>query len=114
VGNAAHRAHGAGNDHHGVGGIGTTGKGSVHALEIVRFRAGRQLQPVRQFLADDLLRVIAEDNVQFVFPRVEVIQQPLRIQGAAGSGDRHKNFQASGGGSMARAGGRDKFVHRDS
>jgi hypothetical protein len=47
VGDAAKRAHRAGNDHHGIGGVGAAGERRIHAFEVVRFRPGGQAQAAR-------------------------------------------------------------------
>lgn len=44
VRNAAKRAHAAGDDYHGIRRIGTAREWCIHALEVVRFRAGRKFQ----------------------------------------------------------------------
>lgn len=51
-----------------------------------------ELQPPGQLLRNHLLGVIAENHVDFVCGRIEVVQQPLRIQGSAGSSDGNKKF----------------------
>jgi hypothetical protein len=95
VGDAAQRAHCAGDDHHHVGRIGTAGKRCIHAPDVVHFYAVGEAQTVRQFLADDLLRIVAEHDMDFVQAGVEVVEQALRVEGAAGSGDGNENFQTA-------------------
>ncbi len=70
VRDAAHRAHRAGDDDHRVRRIRAAGERCVHAFERVRFHAVGQFQSTRQFFGDDLLRVIALHNVDFVLARV--------------------------------------------
>ena len=83
VRDAAHRAHGAGNHDHRVRRIRAAGERRVHAFETVRFHARRQSQAVRQFLRDDLLRVIAQHDMDFVLARIQIVEQPLRVKRAA-------------------------------
>ena len=90
---AAHRAHGAGDDDHRVRRIRAAGERRVHAFQPVRFHAVGQAQAAGQFLGDDLLRVVALHDVDFMRARVEIVEQPLRIKRAAGSGDGDENFQ---------------------
>ena len=81
----ANSAHGAGDDDHGVGRVGTAGKGCVHALEAVRGCAEGQSQPIRQLLADDRLGVLALHYMKFVLAGIQVIEQALSIERAAGA-----------------------------
>ena len=84
---AAHRAHRAGNHHHRVRRIGAAGERGVHALERVGSGAVGQAQTRGEFLRDDLSGIIAEDDVEFVLARVQVVEQALRVKRAAGSRD---------------------------
>ena len=95
MGDAAHRAHRAGDDDHGVGRIRAAGKWRVHAFEVVRLDPDGQAQAVGQFLGDDLLGVVAHHDMDFVLARVEIIEQPLRVKRAAGSGDGNENFHCT-------------------
>ncbi len=94
VRNASHRSHRAGDHDHHVGGIRAAGERSIHAFDAVRFHAVTEFQSIGQFRGDDLLRVVADDDVDFVCAGVEVVEQALGIERAAGSGDGNKNFQA--------------------
>jgi len=58
----------------------------------MRGHARRQFQPVGQFHRDDLLRVIAQHDMDFMLARIQIIEQPLRVKRAGGSGDGDKNF----------------------
>lgn len=59
----------------------------------MRLHALGQAQPFRQFHRDDLLRVMAQDHMDFVLARVQIIEQPLRVKRASGPGDGNQNFQ---------------------
>src|SRR5262245_22293792 len=61
----------------------------------MRLDAGREAQTTWQFLANDLLSVVAEHHMDFMRSRVEVIKQPLRVKRTAGPGDGDKDFQSS-------------------
>jgi hypothetical protein len=50
----------------------------------VRFHARRQAQAAGQFLGDDLLRVVAEHDVDFVRCGIKIIEQALRAAVLAG------------------------------
>lgn|SRR5215831_19295863 len=52
-----------------------------------------QTQPTRQFLSDYRVRIVAQDDVNFMLVRIEIIQQPLGIQRAARSGNGNHYFQ---------------------
>ena len=93
MGDPAQRAHAARDDDHGVGSIGAAGEWGVHALEIVRDRAGRQPQAAGQFLRDDCRGILTEYDVDLVLAGIEVVEQPLGIKRAAGSGDGDKYSQ---------------------
>ena len=92
VGDPPQRAHGAGDDDHGVHRIGTAGEGSVHAAQSVRLRAFRQPQAAGQFLGQDDLGIAAQHEVDFVLTRIQMVQQPLGIKRAAGAGDGNEDF----------------------
>jgi len=87
VGDAPHRAHGAGNHDHHIRGIGPAGEGRVHALEIVSFHAGGEAQTVRKFLRDDHLCILAHNDVNFVLRWIEMFEQALGVTHSTGSGD---------------------------
>ena len=87
VGDPAQRAHRAGNDCHCIRWIRAARKRSIHAFEPVSADAVGKPQAARQFLGNDRLSVIAQDNVHFVLQRVEAIQQALGIKHPTGSGD---------------------------
>ena len=112
VGDAAERAHGAGDDDHHVRRIGAAGEGGVHALQPVRFHAGRKFQTFGQFGGHDLLRVIAHHDMDLVLGRIEVVEQALRVKRAAGSGDGDKDFQVIEpfAPSMSQNAGANKFA----
>ncbi len=52
-----------------------------------------QTQPFRQFHGNDLLRVMAQDDMNVVLARVQIIEQPLRVKRAGGPGDGNQDFQ---------------------
>src|SRR5690606_20587036 len=54
----------------------------------------RQSQSFRQFLRNHLLRIMAEHHVNFMLRRIQVIEQALRVNRSAGSGDGNKNFHS--------------------
>ena len=51
-----------------------------------------QAQAFGHLFADDLVRVIAEHDVDLVLARVEVVEQALGVERTAGSGDGDENF----------------------
>lgn len=55
--------------------------------------AGGQAQAAGQFRSHHLMGVITHHHVDFVLARVQIIEQPLGIQRAAGSGDGNKDLQ---------------------
>ena len=89
----AERAHAARDDDHRVRSIGAARKWGVHALQIVRDRAGRQAQAAGKFLGDHRRRVAAEHDVKLVLAGIEIVEQALSVKGAAGSGDGDKYSQ---------------------
>jgi len=82
-------AHAARDDDHGLGGVGTAGKGRLHALEAVQPGARRQAQAPGQLFGYDPLGVLAQHHMQFVLAESKVVEQTLRVKGAAGPGDSH-------------------------
>jgi len=54
-----------------------------------------QAQAAGQFHGDDLRRVMAHHDVDFMRARIQIIEQPLRVKRAAGSGDGNEDFQVS-------------------
>ena len=40
-----------------------------------------------------MLRVVAQHDVDFMFARVQIIEQPLRVKRAGSTGDGNENFQ---------------------
>ena len=92
---ASQRSHRAGNDDHRVGRIGSAGKGRVHAFESMRLDAFGEFQAAGKFFRDDLMRVMAHHDVDFVLARIEIVEQTLGVKRPAGSGDGNKNSQAS-------------------
>ena len=50
----------------------------------------------RQFLLDDDLRVPAQNHIHLVLPRIEVVEQALRIERAAGTSDGHEDSHLAG------------------
>lgn len=96
MGDPAEGPHAAREDDHGVGRVGTAGKGRVHALQAMSDGSGGEAQAARQFFADNGLGVSAQDNMEFVLARVEVIQQTLSVEDAAGSGYGNEDSQGSG------------------
>ena len=48
---------------------------------------GPQRQTLRQFLGEHGGRVLAEDDVHIMLGRIEMVEQPLGIDRAAGTGD---------------------------
>ena len=95
MGDAAHGADRARDDDHGVERIAAAHERDVHAFESVRFHIRRNAQAVGQFVLDDLVRVVAQHEVHFVLRGVDVIEQPLRINDAAGAGDGDDDSQAT-------------------
>jgi len=93
VRNPSQRAHAARDNDHRVGGIGAAGKGRVHALEVVRDGARGQAQPPGQFLGNHRWRVAAQDNIDLVLAGIQVVEQPLGVERAAGSGNGDKYSQ---------------------
>src|ERR1044071_4721493 len=89
---AAQRAHRAGDDDHRVRRVRAAGERGVHGFEIVRLDPYGQAQATGQFLRDDLLRVVALHDVDFVRARVEIVEQPLRVERAAGTGEGYEDF----------------------
>ena len=59
----------------------------------MRFHARWQPQTARQFLGNDLLRVVAEHDVNFVRGGIEIVEQALRVKRAASTGDGDEDFQ---------------------
>jgi hypothetical protein len=47
----------------------------------------RKTQSAGEFLGDDRVGVVAEQNVKFVVPGAELVEEALGVKGAAGSGD---------------------------
>ena len=74
------------------GGFEPLANGAFMLLRLCVLHPGGQAQAAGQFLGDDLLRVIALHDVDFVRARVEIVEQPLRVKRAAGSGDGNENF----------------------
>jgi hypothetical protein len=75
------------------GGFEPLANGAFMLLKLCSLRARRKFQAVGQFHGDDLLRVIAQHDMDFVFARIQIIEQPLRVKRAGGSGDGNENFQ---------------------
>ena len=94
VGNPSQRAHRAGNDHHRVERIRAAGERHIHALQAVRLHPRRQTEAGGQFLAENDLRVIALHDVNLVRLRIEIVEQPLRIERPAGTRDGHEYSHA--------------------
>lgn len=86
----SHCSHAARHNHHRVERIRTACKRNIHALRRVSYDTLTQLQSLRQFLRNHRLRVLAEDDMHFMLS-AQIIQQPLRIQGAARAGDSNNN-----------------------
>jgi N-acetylmuramoyl-L-alanine amidase len=63
----------------------------------VRDGSGRRAQTAWQFLRDHRLCVITQDQVNLVFLWVEIIQEALCVEQAAGAGDGNEYFQQSRG-----------------
>ena len=76
------------------GGFEPLANGAFMLLRLCVFTPVGQAQTAGQFLGDDLLRVVAQHDVDFVGARVEVVEQPLGVKRAAGSGDGNENFHA--------------------
>ena len=93
VGDAAQRAHGAGNHDHRVGRVRAAGERRVHALQVVRCHARWKPQAAGQFLGDHCWRVVAEHHVDLVLGGIQVVEQTLGVKRAAGSGDGDEYFQ---------------------
>ena len=75
------------------GGFEPLANGAFMLFTLCSLRPGVKFQPVRQLLRNDLLRVIAEHDVDFVSARIQIVQQALRVERAAGSGDGDENLQ---------------------
>jgi len=80
VGDAGHGAHGAGDHNHGVGRIGAAGEGCVHAFDGMRLDAFRRTKSAGQFHVDDLLGVVAQNDMDFRVGGVQVVEQALGVQ----------------------------------
>lgn len=87
------RPHGAGYDHHRIGRIGTAREGSIHALQVVRFGAGRKFQAVGQFFRNNGLSVITQNEVDLVLSAMKIIEQTLGVNNPAGTGDGNDDSQ---------------------
>lgn len=48
---------------------------------------------MRQFLGDDLLCIVALDNVKLVRLRIEIVEETLRVKRTAGTRDGNKDSQ---------------------
>jgi len=90
---APNRTHSTRYHHHCVGWVGAAGKGCVHALQAVRDNAFGEAQTLRQFLGDYRMRVIAQYDMNFVLSWINVIEQALGVNRAAGSGYGDQKFQ---------------------
>jgi hypothetical protein len=88
--NGPHRAR---YHHHGVRRVRPTGKRRVHALKTMGSDALAQLQSIRQLLGNDGMGVVAQHDVNFVFSRINVVEQALSVQRATGPGNRDQKFQ---------------------
>jgi hypothetical protein len=51
-----------------------------------------QTQTAGQFLGQDDLRVVAQNDMNLVLARIEFVEEALRVDRAAGSGDGNKDF----------------------
>src|SRR5205823_3096736 len=70
------------------------GERCVHAFEVVRLRARRQAESLRQFLRDDRLAVAGDDHVEVMWARVEIVEETLGVKRAAGACDGNNDFQS--------------------
>lgn len=86
VSDPAERPHTAWDDHHGVASVGAAGKRGIHAFDVVRLNSIGQSEAFWQFGFEDLLGIIADDEMELVLARVEVVEQALGIERAAGTG----------------------------
>src|SRR5580765_5651325 len=77
--NPCQSSHAAWNNHHGVQWIGAAGKRNVHALKPMSLNARWELQTVSEFGGNDRLRVLAQNDVDFMLLRVQIIEQTLRV-----------------------------------
>jgi len=93
MGDAAEGPHAAGNHDHSVGRIRAAGEGRVHALDAVASHTFRNFQALREFLGDHRLGVIADEQMQFMSARIQIIQQALGVDNSAGAGDGDDNLQ---------------------
>ncbi len=74
------------------GGFEPLANGAFMLLRLCVLHARGQAQAAGQFPGDDLLRVIAQHDVDFVLARIQIVEQPLRVKRAAGPGDGNENF----------------------
>ena len=81
----SHRPHRAGDDDHAVKEGAPAGEGSIHRLLAVFYDAGRQIQ-FPDLLTDHLLGVGGEDEVDLMPSLAEMMQEPLQVDRATGSG----------------------------
>jgi hypothetical protein len=79
-----------------IEGVRPAGEGNVHTLEAVGFHAAGKAQAAGQFLGQHDLGVIAHDHVDFVLLGIEVVEQLLGVQGAAGAGNGDEDFHGRG------------------
>lgn len=94
--NPTKRAHTARYDNHRIRRVGTTRKRSVHALEVVHFRAEGEFQSIGQFLGNDGLCVVAQDDVNVVLCRMKIIEQTLSVKDPTGTCDGNDDSQGYG------------------
>ena len=86
MGDSAQGTQGAGNHDHCIGRVRTAGERRIHALEVVRAYSFLELQSRGKLFGDHYLGVIAQNHVNLVLTRVEIVQQSLGVENAAGSG----------------------------
>lgn len=87
VGDSAEGTHAAGDNDHGIGGVGATGEVGLHTAEGVGMDTWWDLEALGEFFAEDGLGVAAEDDMDLVCLGVQVIQEALGVETAASAGD---------------------------
>lgn len=112
VGDPAQRAHGAGDDDHGVESRGAADVGDLHGCITMNWE-GRRNGQLAGLGFGDLAGVGTEGNVDFVRPArviMKKLKQPLGVKRAAGSRDGHDEFHYP---QHIPNGGRTKTQRRD-
>jgi hypothetical protein len=59
----------------------------------MRLDTGGQPQAAGEFLGQHRLGVVADDDMDFVQARIQIVEQALRVDGSTGPGHGDKDFQ---------------------